>query len=98
METSVPIIVSGKLYIKSGRRDEFIERSLPSIELARKTNGCNDFSVSIDPIDQNRVNIYEMWVNQEALDAFRNSGPEDDLFSLVESFNVKEYDLQADNT
>lgn len=89
----MPIIVTGKLYIKLGCRDEFIEKSIPSIQKARNTNGCNDFSVSIDPIDKNRVNIYEMWITKEALNDFRNSGPEDNLFLLVESFDVKEYEI-----
>lgn len=89
----MPIIVSGKLHIKPDCRNEFIEKSIPSIQLARNTNGCNDFSVSIDTLDKNRVNIYEMWVTKEALNKFRNSGPEDNLFSLVESFDVKEYEI-----
>ena len=94
----MPTIVSGKLRIKSGCRNEFIERSIHSIELARKTEGCSDFSVSSDPIDPDRVNVYEMWVSRKALEGFRNSGTEDDLFSLVESFDVSEYEIQANNT
>lgn len=90
------IIVSGKLSIKPNERDTFIEKSLKSIVLARKKKGCQDFAVSPDPIDDNRVNIYEKWINREALEAFRESGPEDVLFLLVESFDVKEYEV-SDN-
>ena len=87
------IIVAGKLLIKSGRRDEFIEKSCEAIMLARTHDACEDFSVSPDPLDLNRVNIFEKWESRSALVEFRESGPETDIFSLVESFDVKEYEL-----
>jgi quinol monooxygenase YgiN len=87
------IIVFGKIYVASGQRDRFIEKSIESIALARSTDGCLDFSVSPDPIDVNRVNIFEKWMSQEVLEAFRQSGPEDELFSLIESAEVSEHEL-----
>jgi quinol monooxygenase YgiN len=87
------IIVAGRLRLKPNRRDEFIQQTIPSISLARANKNCLDFSVSADPIDQNRVNIYEHWLNRSALEAFRNSGPENDYFSLVLCFEVSEYDI-----
>ncbi|WP_448248443.1 putative quinol monooxygenase [Thalassotalea agariperforans] len=87
------IIVAGKLKLKSGSRDKFIEQSLEAISQARKLSACEDFSVSPDPIDENRVNIFEKWQSRTSLDAFRNSGPENDSFSLVESFEVNEYEI-----
>ncbi|WP_020560562.1 putative quinol monooxygenase [Thiofilum flexile] len=87
------IIVAGKLIIKSGSRDEFVDKSCEAILLARKNESCMDFSVSPDPIDLNRVNIFEKWKSRSALDTFRKSGPENNLFSLVESFDVSEYEL-----
>lgn len=87
------IIVVGKLIIKSGKRDKFIAGSLEAVTLARGNHACEDFSVSPDPLDPSRVNIFEKWKSQEDLAAFRNSGPEDDLFSLVELFYVQEYEV-----
>lgn len=89
------IIVAGKLIIKSKFRDEFIEKSRQAILLARNDDACDDFSVSPDPVDLNRVNIFEKWKTRQALDAFRESGPENDMFSLVESFDVTEYDINT---
>lgn len=89
------IIVIGKLTMKSGLRDEFVEKSQEAILLARKNEGCVEFSVSPDPIDLNRVNIFEKWISRTALDAFRNSGPENNIFSLVESFDVNEYEVST---
>jgi len=89
------IIVAGKLTIKSGARDEFIKQSREAILRARKKEACEDFSVSPDPIDLKRVNIFEKWQSRSALNAFRGSGPESDFFSLVESFDVDEYEINT---
>ncbi|MCB1622814.1 MAG: hypothetical protein KDI44_19020 [Thiothrix sp.] len=53
------IIVADSLKIKKGYRAEFIKGSTSAIIQAKKTSGCNDLSVSEDPIDENRVNIFE---------------------------------------
>ena len=89
------IIVAGKLTIKSGSRDEFVEKSRNAVLLARKNEACEYFSVSPDQIDLNRVNIFEKWKSRSALDAFRDSGPESDILSLVESFDVNEYEVNT---
>ena len=89
------IIVAGKLILKPGFRDEFIEKSREAMSQARKLDACEDFSVSPDPIDGNRVNIFEKWISRRSLDEFRNSGPDNDSFSLVESFDVNEYEVNT---
>lgn len=89
------IIVAGKLTIKPSSRDEFIEKSREAILQARENEACDDFSVSPDPIDLNRVIIYEKWTSRSALDAFRDSGPESDIFSLVVCFDVNEYEINT---
>jgi len=91
----MPIIVAGNLKIKKGCRAEFINGSTGAIIQARKAEGCNDFAVSEDPIDENRVNIFEKWSSREVLEKFRGSGPEDDIFTLVEAFNVQEYEINT---
>lgn len=87
------IIVAGKLTIKPGHRDLFIQRSREAILLARANDACEDFSVSSDPIDADRLNIFEKLCSRADLDTFRNAGPESNLFSLVDSFDVHEYEL-----
>ncbi|GHE95640.1 putative quinol monooxygenase [Thalassotalea profundi] len=87
------ILVTGKLILKPDSRNEFIEKSIPAILLARQNSACEDFSVSADPVDENRVNIFEKWTSKNALEVFRNTGPESDVFSLVEVFNIDEYEV-----
>lgn len=89
------IIVAGKLKLKRGSRDEFIEKSRDAISQARALDACEDFSVSPDPIDENRVNIFEKWIARAPLDEFRNSDTDNDSFSLVEYFDVHEYEINT---
>ena len=91
MESNVEIIVGGFLRISQGKRDEFVARSRSAIQQARANRDCIDFSVSIDPVDSNRVNVFEAWVSEEALHQFRGEGPDDGLFELVESAHLSEY-------
>ena len=91
----MPIIVAGKLTIKPGSRDDFLAQSLDAVLVARTNEGCEDFSVSPDPIDPDRVNIFEKWKVRSALENFRKTGPENNLFSLVENFDVNEYDVST---
>lgn len=89
------IIVAGKLQLKPGSRQEFIEKSCDAIRQARSLAACEDFSVSPDPIDENRVNIFEKWLARAPLEQFRNAGPDNDAFSLVESFDIDEYEINT---
>ncbi len=89
------IIVAGKLTIASGLRDEFVNESLAAVKKAREIEDCEDFSVSPDPIDINRVNIFERWKSRSSLNSFRNAGPQSDIFSVVEAFDVNEYEVNT---
>lgn len=84
------IIVSGKLLVSDGKRDDFLAASREAMVLARKTPGCRDFVVAADPIDPNRVNIYEEWDSQEQLDTFRGSGPDSEMNKLIVGAEVNQ--------
>lgn len=88
---TVRVVVGGNLRIAVGKRDEFIQRSLDAIEQARADGNCVDFSVSADPLDPDRVNIFEAWISTEALNQFRGKGPDKGLSELIESADVAEY-------
>ncbi len=84
------IVVSGKLFVSEGKRDDFLAASREAMVLARKTPGCHDFVVAADPIEKNRVNIYEEWDSQENLDVFRGSGPDSEMNKLIVSADVNQ--------
>ena len=77
------IIVSGKIYVRSGARHKFLAASLEAVGQARRSRGCRDFVVSADPIEPDRVNVYEEWGSEEALLTFRGDGPGEDLSSSI---------------
>jgi quinol monooxygenase YgiN len=77
------IIVSGRIYVRPGARQEFLTSSLAAVVQARGTPGCRDFVVAADPIEPDRVNVYEEWESEEALLTFRGDGPEQDLSSSI---------------
>ncbi len=77
------IIVSGRIYVRPGARQEFLSSSAEAVAQARGSTGCRDFVVAADPIEPDRVNVYEEWESEEALLAFRGDGPDQDLSSSI---------------
>lgn len=85
------IIVAGKIYVRPGTRPEFLSSSLEAVTQARRTHGCRDFVVAADPIEPDRVHVYEEWESEEALLAFRGSGPGEDLSSKIVRASVSRH-------
>ena len=77
------IIVSGKIYVQPGTRQKFLASSHEAIVQARKTVGCQDFIIAADPIEAERVNVYEEWNSEEELLDFRGNGADQELQSLL---------------
>jgi quinol monooxygenase YgiN len=77
------LIVSGRLYLKVGTINEFLASSNEEVALARSAPGCRDFVVAADPIEPDRVNVYEEWDSEKALLDFRGSGPDSDIWSAI---------------
>ena len=63
------------------------------VEQARGAAGCLDFAITADLIDPSRVNIFERWASQAAVEAFRRSGPSDEQGAAMRSASVAEYDV-----
>ncbi|MEM9880418.1 MAG: antibiotic biosynthesis monooxygenase family protein [Pseudomonadota bacterium] len=90
-ESAAGIVVAGSIFLAPGTRDAFLSRSSSAISQARKTPGCLDFCVSADTLQEDRVNIFELWSSRAALDGFRDTGPSDDLVTLIVRADVTEY-------
>ena len=65
------IIIAGHTLSESGTRDAAIQAFSNMMERARKHEGCLDLSISADPLDADRINVFELWRDQESLDAWR---------------------------
>jgi quinol monooxygenase YgiN len=61
------LIVAGTGYVDPEHRAELLENLAPSLRRVRTTSGCLDYVVSADPIEPDRVNIYERWDSEKHL-------------------------------
>jgi quinol monooxygenase YgiN len=85
------IIVSGRIYVSPGQREGFLAASRGAVSEARRAPGCRDFVVSADPIDPDRVNVYEEWDSDTELEAFREAGPGPELTQVIEHAEVSRH-------
>jgi quinol monooxygenase YgiN len=69
------IIVAGSLFVHEMERDRYLDECREVVLAARSSDGCLDFHLSADPIEPDRINVYEQWDSVEAVEAFRGSGP-----------------------
>lgn len=91
------IIVAGHIVTKPGRRDDFVAASREAMIAARNAPGCRDFVVTADPLEADRVHIYEAWDDETSLTDFRGSGPDDELMHLMERADVGTFSLSSDD-
>lgn len=85
------IIVSGRIYVTPGQRDAFLASSRSAVIEARLAAGCRDFVVAADPIEPDRVNVYEEWDSDTQLEAFRDAGPGPELIGVIERAEVSRH-------
>jgi hypothetical protein len=69
--------------------------SVAAVAQARGSPGCRDFVVAADPIEPDRVNVYEEWEAEEALLAFRGNGPDQDLSSSIVRADVSRHEVSS---
>ncbi|MGH7418825.1 MAG: putative quinol monooxygenase, partial [Candidatus Rokuibacteriota bacterium] len=89
------IIVSGRIDVRPGRREAFLAASIEAVVVARRSPGCLDFVVAADPIEPDRVNVYEQWESEAQLEAFRGEGPGSDLTSDIVSADVSRHQVSS---
>ncbi|MCR5976727.1 antibiotic biosynthesis monooxygenase [Gordonia jinghuaiqii] len=89
------VIVAGSLEVEPAGRRVYLDGCLPVVEAARRAPGCLDFAVSADSLDPGRVNVFERWESQAAVEAFRGVGVGDDQAQAIIAASVAEYDVAA---
>jgi hypothetical protein len=62
---------------------------------ARRAVGCRDFVVAADPLEDDRVNVYEEWESEAALVAFRGAGPGDEMGSPILRADVQRHRISS---
>ncbi|MFI0453381.1 putative quinol monooxygenase [Actinomadura sp. 6N118] len=69
------IIVAGKVFVDPAERDRFVEGHRNIVEQSRKQPGCLDVAITSDSLEPGRVNIFEHWESEEALERWRAASP-----------------------
>jgi len=87
------VIVSGHVTVEPRQREAYLAGCVRIVERSRSLAGCLDFAISADLVDSGRVNIYERWESQAAVESARSSAPGDDLDAAMLSVSVAEYDI-----
>jgi quinol monooxygenase YgiN len=87
------VIVAGHVVVDPQQRDYYLSRCVEVVRQARRAAGCLDFALSADLLEPGRVNIFERWESQAAVDAFRGSGPSDEQGAAILAASVAEYDV-----
>ena len=89
------VIVAGRIVVDPQQRESYLAGCVGVVELARRAPGCLDFAITADLLDAGRINIFERWESQAAVEAFRGSGPSDEQSAAILTAAVAEYDVAS---
>ena len=87
------VIVAGHIVVDPEQRESYLAGCVTVVEQARRALGCLDFAITGDLLDPGRIDIFERWESQEAVEAFRGSGPSEGQGAAMLSASVAEYDV-----
>jgi len=65
------IIIAGYTLTEVQNRNQAVAAHAEMLARARRCDGCIDIAISADAIDAERINTFELWRDQAALDAWR---------------------------
>jgi quinol monooxygenase YgiN len=63
------IIVGGRFDVDPEQRDAFLAERHEIMRTSRNEDGCLEYSFAADPLEPDRVILFERWESQAALDA-----------------------------
>jgi quinol monooxygenase YgiN len=87
------VIVAGHITVEPERRESYLAGCVSVVEKARGAAGCLDFAITADLLDPGRVNVFERWESQAAVEAFRGGGPSNEQGAAMLAASVAEYDI-----
>jgi quinol monooxygenase YgiN len=90
------IIIAGELRVDPDDRGRYLDAVASVAPQARAAAGCLDFVQSADPVEADRINVYERWESDEALQAFRSQdGPDTAETPPLRSADVHKYRIAS---
>jgi quinol monooxygenase YgiN len=87
------VIVAGWLRVDPSDRVAYLDRCREVVAGARAAPGCLDFHLSADPIEPDRINVFERWSSVEAVEAFRGAGPDGDQATAILDAEVWQHEI-----
>lgn len=75
-------------------RQAYLNAPSGATALARSTPECLDFAQSPEPLEADRINIFELWESDEELEAFR-ALPGDGEAPAIRSAMVQRYRISS---
>jgi quinol monooxygenase YgiN len=87
------VIVAGHITVEPQQRESYLAGCVSVVERARGAAGCLDFAITADPIDPSRVNIFERWESQAALNTALGNAPGFEQAEAMLSVSVADYDV-----
>lgn len=55
----------------------------------------HDFHLSADPLQPDRINVFEQWASVDDVEAFRGSGPSGDQAAAIRSAVVHQHEVAS---
>lgn len=89
------IIVAGSLTVDPADRDQYLAQWRTVTVAARSADGNVDFHQAADPIEPDRINVFEVWETTEAVEAFRGDGPGGDMATAIRAADVRQYEIAS---
>ena len=87
------VIVAGHITVEPQQRKSYLAGCVRIVEQARRAVGCLDVAICAGLVDPGRVNIFERWESQAALETFRSSGPDTEQRPAMLTVSVQKYDI-----
>ena len=87
------VIMAGHITVEPQQRKSYLAGCVRIVEQAHRAVGCLDVAICPDLVDPGRVNIFERWESQAALETFRSSGPDTEQRPAMLTVSVQEYDI-----
>lgn len=89
------VIVAGHIVVAPTERQSYLNSCADVVGAARRAAGCLDFAISADLVDSGRINVFERWESQAAVEKFRGSGPASEQAAAMLAMAMAEYDVAA---
>jgi quinol monooxygenase YgiN len=89
------VIVAGPIYVDATERERYLEGCRDVVLAARSTDGCIDFHLAADPIEPDRINVFEHWQSVDAVEAFRGSGPSGEQTAAIRRAAVAQHEVAS---